>query len=116
MLAGEVIFLEAFTDARQDDSVTEMMDEDIIEQIRHKYKEKDAKLGDIVTMQCILCIILAIAFVLANILLPKVSDAIMEKYHVESAADSAISGALVAAVASISDLLGATPIDANDRA
>lgn len=108
---------EAFIANGQEDYKTEVIDgdTDIIEQIREKYKEKDAKLGDIITMQCILCIILAIAFILVNILLPKLSAEVVEKYHAESASDSKVNDALVSVVEIISKFMNSTPADGTSQ-
>ncbi len=87
-------------------------DDDIIEEIKNKRKVNDIKIGDIITTQCILCIILAIIFVIINMLLPKLSSQIVGNYHSYNDVNSEVNDTLIAIVSKISDFVNSTP---NDR-
>ena len=87
-------------------------DEDIIEDIKNKRKSNDIKTGDIITMQCILCISLAIIFVIINMLLPKITSEVISKYQYETTESSDLNNTLVSIVSKISDFVNSTP---NDR-
>ena len=93
---------------------TEVIDDaDIFEEIKKKRQVNDIKTGDIITMQCILCIILAIIFIAINMLLPKISNQLIEKYKSETSLSSDVNDTLVAIVSKISDFVNSSP---NDRA
>ena len=87
-------------------------DSDIFEEIKNRRTRSDVKISDIVTMQCIMCIVLAILAISLNLLLPKFSVQIIEQYKAESTAPSEVNDTLVAIVSQISNLMNATP---NDR-
>ena len=87
-------------------------DEKIIDEIKQKRNQKSEKVSDVITMQCIVCIILAIAFVVINIVLPKLSEDIVQKYRTVSVSDDKVNDALVSIVSTISDFMNTAP---NDR-
>lgn len=92
---------------------TELIDdEDVIEEIKKKRNIQDVKTSDIITMQCILCIVLAIMFVIISMTLPKISSQVIEKYKSESSTENDVNDTLVAIVLKISDFVNSTP---NDR-
>lgn len=92
---------------------TEVIDDsEFFEEIKKKRQANDIKTGDIITMQCIICIILAIIVVMINMLLPKISNQIIEKYKSETTISSDVNDTLVAIVSKISDFVNSTP---NDR-
>lgn len=74
--------------------------------------KKERKLSDILTSQCILCILLAIVLLVLNISLPKYSEMILIEYSSESSAESPLNQALTALVEKISAFLNSSP---NDR-
>lgn len=96
----------------QGEILGDMDEEDIIEGIRAKRVRSDVKTSDIITMQCILCIVLAILVIVMNMLLPQLTGNILENYKAASSAPGESNGTLVSIVSKISDFMNATP---NDR-
>lgn len=91
----------------------EIIDEEkLINEVKEKHRQPGTKFNDIITMQCIVCILLAIAFVTLNIALPKISSDIVTKYKSESVYDKQVNDVLVSIVSKISDFMNTSP---NDR-
>lgn len=74
--------------------------------------KKDRKFSDVMTMQCILCILLVIALLILNITIPKYSEMIISEYSAESSAESSLNQSLLILVEKISTFLNSAP---NDR-
>lgn len=67
------------------------------------------RLGDIVTAQCIICILLAIAYIMLNIFKPEYSDMLSKQYHEVASVQSVLNNALHSLAEDISAFLNAKP-------
>lgn len=67
------------------------------------------RFGDIVTAQCVICILLAIAYILLNIFQPQYSNMLSKQYHEEASAESPLNNALFTLAENISALLNSKP-------
>lgn len=97
---------------RQAEAESEAIQSDDFDDIVVLNLKKDRKLSDVLTMQCILCILLVITLLILNISLPKYSEMIINEYSAESSAESSLNQSLLALVEKISTLLNSAP---NDR-
>lgn len=76
-------------------------------------EKKNTRFSDILTTQCILCILLLITLLVLNIVQPKYSEMILTEYSAEASADSPLNQSLMSLVEKISAFLNSAP---NDRA
>lgn len=91
----------------------EKIEEDAaIELIKEKKIGFNVKTSDIITMQCIICLIISILFVISKILFPEVLNEISKAYKNQITVQNDMNGTLMTIAQKISDFLNSTP---NDR-
>lgn len=92
-----------------DTAPEEFDDTEVLEHIRARQSAHEVKASDIVTMQCIFCIILAILAIVLNLLMPQFTEKLIERFKVESFSPAETNEALAAIMSQISDFMNATP-------
>ena len=88
-----------------------LTEEEILEDIKRKREAEPTRFSDILTMQCILCLILVISMIVLNMLIPKLSKQLIQQYRMESVSDSGANDALEVLVTKLSDFVNSTPSD-----
>lgn len=91
----------------------EVIEENAVnEDVFDKYDTKSHRFREVMTTQCIICIIIAIIIAILNLTKPDVVRNIQDEYNNLSASSEKVNDALVSLVSSISDFLNSSP---NDR-
>ncbi|MEG0614492.1 MAG: hypothetical protein RR540_01950 [Oscillospiraceae bacterium] len=88
-----------------------IVDENFIEEVKAKHEGSTIKISDIVTIQSIICVILVILFLLANILMSNFANAFAEKFNKESDIKSELNSTISTIVTKIADFVNSTPND-----
>lgn len=79
----------------EEEAVFQDSDEDALREIMEEQRQcRPLRLGDILTMQCILCIVTAIIIAAMNLWKPDLTEKVLEVYRTETAKESFLEGNL----------------------
>lgn len=104
---NEVIYEEGET--AKEKTSDEILESELLEDIRIKRAGGKTKITDIITMQCIMCILLAIVFLVVNIIIPKMAEEVVVGYKDLSIKEEKINEVIAIAAQKISEFMNSTP-------